>query len=79
MAKKENTEKPLMVEKLKLFNSMTRETVLIADEDSAKYDARLWQIVEKEIKTKAIRLEDIAENRHKEPAVAKKKGKEKKH
>jgi len=62
MAKKENTGKTI-VEKLKLFNRMTRETVVIADAEMAHYDARLWQIVDDEVKNPNIRLEDIEAKR----------------
>jgi hypothetical protein len=63
MTKKENTEKSVMVEKLKLFNNMTRETIVITDDEMANYDARLWQIVDDEVKNQAIRLEDIEARR----------------
>lgn len=62
MAKKENAGKSI-VEKLKLFNRMTRETVVIADAEMAHYDARLWQIVDDEVKNPNIRLEDIEAKR----------------
>jgi hypothetical protein len=45
VAKKESTEKSIMVEKLKLFNRMTGEAVIIADDELANYDVRLWEIV----------------------------------
>jgi hypothetical protein len=45
MAKKENAEKSTMVGKLKLFNSITKEAIIIADDEMVKYDVRLWQVV----------------------------------
>jgi hypothetical protein len=45
MAKKENAEKSVMVGKLKLFNSRTREAITIADDELVNYDVRLWQVV----------------------------------
>jgi hypothetical protein len=45
MAKKENAVKSIMVEKLKLFNSITKEAIIIADDEIVKYDVRLWQVV----------------------------------
>jgi hypothetical protein len=68
MAKKENKEKSIMVEKLKLFNSMTREAIIIADDELANYDVRFWQVVNDEIKGRAIRLEDIEAKRQKKKA-----------
>jgi hypothetical protein len=68
MAKKENKEKSIMVEKLKLFNSMTREAIIIADDELANYDVRFWQVVNDEIKGQAIRLEDIEAKRQKKKA-----------
>jgi hypothetical protein len=62
MAKKENAGKPI-VDKLKLFNRMTRETVVIADAEMAHYDARLWQIVVDEVRNPNIRLEEIEAKR----------------
>jgi len=64
MTKKENAVKST-VEKLKLFNSMTRETLVITDAEMVNYDARLWQIVEVEVKNQNIRLEDIEAKRQK--------------
>jgi hypothetical protein len=57
-----------MVEKLKLFNSMTREAIIIADDELANYDVRFWQVVNDEIKGRAIRLEDIEAKRQKKKA-----------
>lgn len=45
MAKKENIEKSIMVEKLKLFNSRSREAIMIADDELVNYDVRLWRVV----------------------------------
>ncbi len=45
MVKKENTEKPIMAEKVKLFNSRTREAIVITDDEVVNYDVRLWQVV----------------------------------
>jgi hypothetical protein len=47
MAKSENTEKFIAVVKLKLFNSRTREAILIADDQLVNYDVRLWRIVQR--------------------------------
>jgi hypothetical protein len=54
MAKKENSEKPIVVEKLRLFNSRTRETITISDDEFANYDLRLWRIMNGETKGPAI-------------------------
>ena len=69
MAKKENKEKSIMVEKLKLFNSMTREAIIIADDELANYDVRFWQVVNDEIKGRAIRLEDIEAKRQEKKEI----------
>ena len=45
MGKKENVEKSIIVEKLKLFNSITKEAIIITDDEMVKYDVRLWQVV----------------------------------
>jgi hypothetical protein len=45
MAKKEITEKSTMVGKLKLFNSISKEAIIISDDEVVKYDVRLWQVV----------------------------------
>jgi hypothetical protein len=45
MSKKENAEKSITVGKLKLFNKLKRETVIIADDEMANYDVRHWEIV----------------------------------
>ena len=45
MAKKENAEKSIMVGKLKLFNSRTREAIIIADDEVVNYDVRLWRVL----------------------------------
>ena len=45
MTKKKNAEKSIMVGKLKLFNSITKEVIIIADDEIVKYDVRLWQVV----------------------------------
>ena len=45
MAKKENIEKSVMAEKLKLFNSRSREAIIIADDELVNYDVRLWRVV----------------------------------
>ena len=45
MTKKINSEKPIVVGKLKLYNSATQEVRIIADEEMVNYDVRLWQVV----------------------------------
>jgi len=45
MAKKENAEKSMMLEKVKLFNNRTRETIIISDDELINYDVRLWRIL----------------------------------
>jgi hypothetical protein len=45
MATKENKEKSIMVEKLKLFNSRTREAIVIAGDELVNYDVRLWRVM----------------------------------
>ena len=45
MTKKENAEKSIMVGKLKLFNSRTKEAIIIADDELVNYDVRLWRVV----------------------------------
>jgi hypothetical protein len=45
MAKKGNLEKSIKMEKLKLFNSRTSETVIIEEDELANYDVRLWQVL----------------------------------
>jgi hypothetical protein len=45
MAKKENAEKSIMVGKLKLFNSIKKEAIIITDDEIVNYDVRLWQVV----------------------------------
>jgi hypothetical protein len=45
MVKKENAEKSIMVGKLKLFNSRTREAIIIADDEVVNYDGRLWRVL----------------------------------
>jgi hypothetical protein len=45
MEKKVDAEKSLLVGKLKLFNSRTRETITIADDELVNYDIRLWRVV----------------------------------
>ncbi len=45
MEKKENIEKSVMVEKLKLFNSRSREAKIIAADEVVNYDVRLWRVV----------------------------------
>jgi hypothetical protein len=45
MVKKENAEKSIMVGKLKLFNSRTREAIIIADDEVVNYDVRLWRVL----------------------------------
>jgi len=64
MAKKENAEKSIMMGKLKLFNSITKEVIIIADDELVNYGVRLWQVVNDEVKGRAIRLEDIEAKRH---------------
>ena len=64
MAKKENAEKSIMMGKLKLFNSITKEVIIIADDELVNYGVRLWQVVNDEVKGRAIRLDDIEAKRH---------------
>jgi len=45
MTNKENAEKSIMVGKLRLFNSRTREAIIIADDELVNYDVRLWRVV----------------------------------
>jgi len=45
MAKKENAEKSMMLGKVKLFNSRTRETIIVSDDELVKYDVRLWRVL----------------------------------
>ena len=45
MTKKENAEKSIMVGKLRLFNSRTREAIIIADDELVNYDVRLWRVM----------------------------------
>jgi hypothetical protein len=45
MTKKEDSEKSIIVEKLKLFNSRTREAIMIPDDEVVNYDVRLWRVV----------------------------------
>jgi len=63
MATKINAEKSIMVGKLKLFNSIAKEAIIIADDELVNYDARFWQVVNDDVKDRAIRLEDIEEKR----------------
>ena len=45
MTNKENAEKSIMVGKLRLFNSRTREAIIITDDELVNYDVRLWRVV----------------------------------
>ena len=45
MTEKENAEKSIMVGKLKLFNSRTREAIIIAEDELVTYDVRFWRVV----------------------------------
>jgi len=45
VTKKKDAETSIMVGKTKLYNSATRESIIIADEEMGDYDVRLWQIV----------------------------------
>jgi hypothetical protein len=65
MATKINAEKSIMVGKLKLFNSIAKEAIIIADDELVNYDARFWQVMNGDVKDGAIRLEDIEEKRQK--------------
>ena len=65
MATKINAAKSIMVGKLKLFNSIAKEAIIIADDELVNYDARFWQVVNDDVKDRAIRLEDIEEKRQK--------------
>ena len=64
MTKKGNAEKSIMMGKLKLFNSITKEVIIIADDELVNYDLRFWNVVNDEVKGRAIRLEDIEAKRH---------------
>ena len=63
MAREINAKKSIMVGKLKLFNSIAKEAIIIADDELVNYDARFWQVVNDDVKDRAIRLEDIEEKR----------------
>jgi hypothetical protein len=63
MATKINAEKSIMVGKLKLFNSIAKEAIIIADDELVNYDARFWQVLNDDVKDRAIRLEDIEAKR----------------
>lgn len=65
MATKMNAEKSRMVGKLKLFNSVAKEAIIIADDELVNYDARFWQVANDDVKNQAIRLEDIEAKRPK--------------
>lgn len=45
MEKKEKIEKSIIVEKLRLFNSRSREAKIIAADEVVNYDVRLWRVV----------------------------------
>jgi hypothetical protein len=45
MTKKKNEETSIMVGKVKLYNSATKEAIIIIDEEMVNYDVRLWQVV----------------------------------
>jgi hypothetical protein len=45
MTKKEIAEKSMMVVKLKLFNSIKMEAIVIAEDELVNYDVRLWKVV----------------------------------
>jgi hypothetical protein len=45
MAKKENAEKSIVVANVKLYDKMTRETIVIADDELVNYDVRRWEKV----------------------------------
>jgi hypothetical protein len=65
MINKANVEKPPMEGKVKLFNNATREAVIIAAGEMVNYDVRLWQVIDGEVKNRAIRLEDVEAMRQK--------------
>jgi hypothetical protein len=69
MVKKENAEKSIMVGKLKLFNSISKESIIIADDELVNYDVRLWQVVNDDVKSRAIRLEDIEAKRQEKKEI----------
>lgn len=46
MGKKETIEKPIIVEKLRLFNSRSREAKIVAADEVVDYDVRLWRVVD---------------------------------
>jgi hypothetical protein len=45
MTEKENAEKSIMVGKLRLFNSRTREAIIVPADELVNYDVRLWRVV----------------------------------
>jgi hypothetical protein len=65
MVTKANAEKPILERSVKLFNNATREAVIIAAGEMVNYDVRLWQVIEGEVKNRAIRLEDVEARRQK--------------
>jgi len=57
---------------LKLFNPMTSEEKIIANNKLAIYDVRLWRVVSDGIKGQAIRSADIEAKRQKKKPVKQK-------
>jgi|GEM_PF-4817840 len=54
-----NAEKAIMAGKLKLFNSIAREAIIIADNQLVNIDARFWKVANEDVKGRVIQLEDI--------------------
>lgn len=46
MAEKANIEKAVLVGKLKLFNSRTRQAIMVAADELMDYDVRLWRVID---------------------------------
>jgi hypothetical protein len=59
MATKINAEKAIMTGKLKLFNIIAREAIIIADNQLVNIDARFWKVANEDVNDRVIRLEDI--------------------
>ena len=48
-----------MAGKLKLFNIIAREAIIIADNQLVNIDARFWKVANEDVNDRVIRLEDI--------------------
>lgn len=48
-----------MVGRLKLFNSIAREAIVITDDQLVNFDARFWKVANDDEKARIIRLEEI--------------------